>query len=206
MKNILFATVTGLASIMLAVPATPVDAQDPTQRIENALAQAGEAGLPIELLQSKVAEGRAKGISMARIAAAIEQRAQAMGRARDVLARAHPDRTPAGDEIAVGADALQAGVSTEVLRQVAATSGPERRTVAIAALTHLVTAGQVPEAALARVREALARGNEALMNLPAVVGAGGGPPPGVPAAGKPQGTGRPTNPGKPGGKPGGGGG
>jgi hypothetical protein len=65
---------------------------------------------------------------------------------------------------------------------VSETAPRDRRAVAIAALTQLVALGHVPEAALARVRDALQRGPQALMNLPAEAGRrGGGPAPGTPA-------------------------
>lgn len=174
--------------------------QDPQQRIASALDRARAGGLPVELLESKIAEGRAKGVPMDRIAFAVEQRATAMTRAADILGRALPSQSVASEDIAVGADALQAGVHEAVLARIAGTAGPDRRTVAIAALAHLVAAGAVPEEALRRVEAAMARGDQALMNLPGMAGrAGGGPPAGIPPAGRPAGTGRPPGAGPPGG-------
>jgi X-X-X-Leu-X-X-Gly heptad repeat protein len=124
-------------------------------------------------------------------------------------------------ELAVGADALQSGVSEAVLSAVAQRAAGEQRAVAIAALTQLVQLGHVPEQALARVTEALARGPEALINLPAQARAEkrqggppgkatapgqnkpkGGPPAGVPGQGQAQGSDKPK--GKPPGVPPGG--
>lgn len=191
-----------LISLFTAASAAGVAAQaDPGDRIRNALDRARQAGLPVELLESKVVEGRAKNIPLDRIAVAVERREAALTRARDVLVRTLEENEVAPEDVAVGADAIQAGVADAVLARVAARAEGGRRTVAIAALTQLVTAGVVPEEALGRVEAALARGNEALMNLPAAAGAAqqGGPPAGVPASGRPAGTGKP--PGTPGGPP-----
>ena len=145
-----------------------VDAQNaatPTARIEAARRRALEAGIPVALLESKIAEGMAKGIPLERIAEVVEKRQEALVRARDALARGARDVGPT--EIAVGADALQAGVSEAVLQAVGESAVAERRAVAIAAITELVQLGQVPEEAFRRVRDALQRGPEALANLPA---------------------------------------
>lgn len=181
--------------------------QDPQQRIAAALDRARAGGLPVELLESKIAEGRAKGVAMDRIAFAVEQRATAMTRAAEVLAGALPGQALAGEDIAVGADALQAGVQAAVLARIAGAAGHQRRTVAIAALAQLVAAGTLPEEAVRRVEAAMARGDQALMNLPGMAGQAGGPPAGIPPAGRPPGTGRPPGAGPPGGSggpPGGG--
>jgi hypothetical protein len=193
-------------------------AQTPDERIAAARQRAAEAGIPVQLLEAKIAEGRAKGVPMERIAAAVEARAAGLAKAAEALGR-RPDVTDA--ELGLGADALQAGVSEAVLAAIAERAPGERRAVAIAALTQLVQMGQVPEHALARVTEALARGPEAPLKLPAqaqaaqrqgppagMPGAGAGadrpagPPAGVPAPGQPGSTaGPPKPPGPPGGPP-----
>lgn len=181
------------AAMLAAALAAPASAQDPEQRIASALERARAAGLPVQLLESRIAEGRAKGLPMDRIAFAVEQRAAGLERASQALAAALGEEEVTEQDVGLGADALEAGVSEAVLGQIAVTSGRERRTVAIAALTYLVAEGTVPEEALNRVKDALARGDDALLNLPAAArGAGaGGPPAAVPAAGRPTGTGRP---------------
>ncbi|HSH44242.1 MAG TPA: hypothetical protein VK966_00165 [Longimicrobiales bacterium] len=169
---------------------------EPELRIQATLDQAREAGLPVELLESKVAEGHAKRIPMDRIANAVEQRANALERARTVLSTVVDGAPVPVEDMAVGADAIQAGVADMVLAQIASTAGGQRRTVAIAALTQLLAEGVLPEEALGRVRSALQRGDAALMNLPAgaAAGAAGGPPAGVPGTGRPAGAGKPTRP------------
>ena len=143
--------------------------QPPQDRINTALARARQVGIPVALLESKIAEGKAKGVSMERIAAAIERRQAALERASQAL-RGGPDAT---STLAVGADAIESGVSETVLRALAQDAPGDRRNVAIAALTELVQRGQAPEAALGRVREALKRGPDALSNLPAEAAGGG---------------------------------
>jgi hypothetical protein len=195
--------------------------QPPQERINTALARAREVGIPVALLESKIAEGKAKGVSLERIAAAIERRQSALERASQAL-RGGAD---APSTLAVSADAIESGVSEGVLREVVANSPNDRRNVAIAALTELVHQGNTPEVALGRVRDALKRGPDALSNLPAEAASGGrgrgrgqgtsggqntgggggagadnGPPAAVPGPGKPPQAGRPEqqdgNPGR----------
>lgn len=216
MRMMIGATVLAL----VAAGAGPVGAQlqPPQERIDSTIARARQVGIPVALLESKIAEGKAKGVSIERIALAIENRAAALERASQVL-RGRPE--VAAVDLTVVADALEAGVSEPVLRAIAESAPRARRAVAIVALTQLIERGQVPEQALNRVRDALKRGPEALANLPAEAGvatprgrglpdvpgastgrggASGGPPPSVPA---PGGTSQPTKPGGPPSDPGG---
>jgi hypothetical protein len=167
-----------LALLALLTPAV-LGAQMPEERIESAMVRAHDAGIPVWLLESKVQEGQAKGVPMDRIAAAVEARLAGLSRAAAAM-----EGVPGGVDAAqlgVGADALESGVSDAVLAEIAASAPGEHRAVAIAALTHLVLQGTVPAQALERVQAALARGPEALANLP---GAAGGPPFGMPVPGR----------------------
>jgi hypothetical protein len=178
-------------------------AQTPEEQIDTVLARALAAGIPVELLEDKIAEGRAKGVSMDRIAAALERRAAGLARAQEALS-GRPDVSSA--DLGVAADALEAGVSEAVLTAVAELAPRDRRAVAIAALEHLVQNGQTPQRALDRVREALQRGPDALLRLsdrgpdslppdaqrPDGVPSGGRPD-GVPAPGAPSQGGRPDS-------------
>jgi hypothetical protein len=192
-----------LAALMSgAVPAL-AQVKSPQDQIDTALARASQAGIPVTLLENKIAEGKAKGVSMDRIAAAVERREAALERASKAIAGAKD--TNAGD-LSVAADALDAGVSDAVLKTLADTAPRERRAVAIAVLTQLVQLGYVPQAALDRVTDALKRGPDALLNLPAAAAGRGtaqlpaaaagrgaaGPPASVPA---PGGAPQPTTPG-----------
>jgi hypothetical protein len=168
--------VTGAVVLVLLVSRPgPVLAQvqPPQDRINAALARAREVGIPVALLESKIAEGRAKGVSLDRIAAAIERREAVLERAGQAIAG---QPAIANADLSVAADALESGVSEAVLKAVAETAPREHRAVAIATLTQLVQLGHVPEEALDRVREALKRGPQALLNLPAEAGRRGGPP------------------------------
>jgi hypothetical protein len=216
----------GIAAAVVALALTGVAAhaqvQPPQERINTALARARQVGIPLALLESKIAEGKAKGVSLDRIAVAIERRQAALERASQAM-RGQADATTS---LAVGADAIESGVSEAVLKAVADNSPRDRRNVAIAALTELVHQGQAPEAALERVREALKRGPDALANLPAEAasnrgrgslngqgqgqgnsgtrtGAEPGPPASVPAPGNPPQSRRPDNAGQSGGQGGG---
>ena len=209
------------AVLMLTLSAAPALAQTTQDRIDAAVARARDAGIPVALLESKVAEGKAKGVPMERIAAAVERRETALEKANQALGGS--DHGAA--DLSVAADAVESGVSAAVLKATADAAPRDRRVVAIAALTELVREGTVPEAALARVKDALKRGPEALANLPAQAAAGQGhagaqpsgnegsgngrgrsgaqgPPASVPAPGadteptkpgKPAETGKPTN-------------
>jgi hypothetical protein len=154
-------------AIMTALLILPVAmmAQTPEQRIDTAISHANEAGIPVSLLESKIAEGRAKGVPMDRIASAVESRLRSLERARSAMNRAAND-VDAG-QLSVGADAIGAGVSEAVLEKITASAGRDRRAVAVAALTQLVSQGIAPEAALIRVKDALSQGPQALANLAA---------------------------------------
>ncbi len=137
---------------------------DAKARVEASLKSAADAGVPVALLERKIAEGEAKGVPMERIAAAVQARAEALIRARAALARARVDKVTEGD-LSVGADAVQSGVSDAALVEVGRAAPPDRRAVAIAVLTDLVILGHASDRAVAQVQGALRRGPEALANL-----------------------------------------
>jgi hypothetical protein len=201
MKNVI-----AIMVVALVLPAGVVMAQTPEERIESAMTRASEAGIPVSLLQLKVDEGKAKGIPMARIAEAVENRAAALVQAQQALSGV-PDVEPA--DLDVAASAYQSGVATSVLSALAEAARGEQRVAALAALEYLVTElGHTPQEAFDKVSEALKRGPDTLASLPAdaahagrsnitLPGAAGamvptGVPAGVPAPGAaPQG-GRPA--------------
>ena len=135
-------------------------ATDP--RIEAALGRARSNGVPVALLESKIAEGRAKGVPTDRIAVAVERREAALERASQVL---KGQLQVAAADLSVAADAIEMGVNDAVLKAVAESASSSRRAVAIAALSALVERGTAPDTALARVRDALKRGPDALETL-----------------------------------------
>ena len=200
----------GLGVMILALAGAEVanaQVQPPQDRINTALARARQVGIPVALLESKIAEGKAKGVSLERIADAVARREAAIERASEAL-RGKPE---AASSLSVGADAVEAGVSDAALKAIADNAQRDRRNVAIAVLTELVEQGHASATALERVTEALKRGPDALANLPAQAaaarggaaatgarggrsGAEAGPPASVPAPGSSPQAGRPGGP------------
>jgi hypothetical protein len=176
--------VLALAAALCALP-DAAHAQDPQQRIDAARRRAESTGIPVALLDSKVAEGRAKGVPADRIATAVERRLASLSRAREAMAGAPRGAPVSAADLSVGADAIEAGVDPAVLGRITVAAPGSQRAVAIAGLTQLVSMGMSSETALARVTEALARGPEALRRLPGEAaadrgrghGAGGNPAP-----------------------------
>lgn len=184
----------GVLGAVLAMAPAALLAQTPEQRIERTLQRAAAAGVPVQLLESKVAEGRAKRYPPAIIANAVERRLEVLQRVQSSIGARHQLTTT---ELGVAADAVQSGVNDAVLNALAQTAPRERRAAAMDALRQLVQYGHTPEEALQRVNQALRRGPEALMNLPAQAAAargrshGGGPPEGAGHSGSGQGRGGP---------------
>ena len=174
-------TTTFYLTALLAVAPAVLGAQDSTAtsaRVNATLDAALEAGIPVSLLERKIAEGRAKGVPMERIAIAVENRLEALTTARGALVDAGLTSTTEG-ELSVAADAAQAGVSSTALATIGSTAPQERRAVAIAVLAELVAAGHASSQALVQVQEALKAGPEALANLRVGAGASGGAGAGV---------------------------
>jgi hypothetical protein len=159
-------SLTILMLLVIPICALAQAAGDAASRIETAIQRARAAGLPVALLESKVNEGRAKGVPEERIAAAVEQRLESIGRARDMMRRI-PDIT--ATDLSVGADALEAGIGEDVLMSLVRGAPGTQRAVAVAVLTQLVHLGEAPRPALEMVRQALQRGPAALQRLPAEV-------------------------------------
>jgi hypothetical protein len=205
-----------LAALLL-VPGA-LAAQDPGRRIEAAESRAAAAGVPVSLLQSRVAEGHAKGIPEERIAAAVERRAASLIAAKRAMDGAARRLRPA--DLDAGADAVEAGIDAGTLRRVIAAASEVDRSVAIAVLSYLHGERGVPvDEALARVTDALRKGPRALRDLPGQAAAtrrngpngrgpngqgppgqlkkgNGGPPAAVPAPGHEPGSGKPKGVGK----------
>jgi hypothetical protein len=157
--------VLALVAALVALPAA-ADAQDPQQRIDAARRRAEATGIPVALLDGKVAEGRAKGVPMDRIATVVERRLVSLARAREAMAGAPRTAPVSAADLSVGADALEAGVEPAVLGRLTVAAPGNQRAAAISKLTELVANGESSERALARVTAALARGPEALRQLP----------------------------------------
>jgi hypothetical protein len=144
-------------------------AQTPQARIDAAMSAAARAQIPAELIESKIAEGRAKGVAMARIATAVEARVAGLIRASEALDRSNVQVQSAG-ELSVASDALEAGVSEDAVIRISREAPAERRAVAVAVLADLVRLGHPVDHAFTRVSAAV-RSNAALANLNAEVSA-----------------------------------
>jgi hypothetical protein len=197
-----------LALLALALAPAQLLAQSPEARIEAAKSRSTAAGVPVSLLENRVAEGRAKGVPMDRIAAAVERRAASLIAARDAMGRTRRDLTPA--DLGAGADALDAGIPGGHLRTVIEQARSGERSVAIAVLTYLhQTEGLPVDQALAQVTGALGKGPDALRALPAQAaaarqrrGQGANGQPGAPGRGNGNGNGPPAAVPSPGNRPG----
>jgi hypothetical protein len=153
-----------LVSLLLPLGAMGQAEGSAEARIQAAMQRARSAGLPVELLESKVNEGHAKNVPHARIAAAVEQRLESLTRARAVM-RGAPELTTT--DLSVGADALEAGVGEGVLASLSRSARADQRAAAVAVLTQLVRVGEAPAVALDRVDRALRQGPAALQRLSA---------------------------------------
>ena len=156
-----------LTAVLLLSPLSWAAAQgDPAQRIGAARQRAARTGIPVALLDGKIAEGRAKNIPEERIATAVERRLGSLERARAAMGGGAGAPAIPAAVLNVGADALDAGVDPAVLGRLAQAAAPDRRAVAIAVLAELVQQGLSSEQAMAQVTAALAKGPEALRQLP----------------------------------------
>lgn len=143
--------------------------QTPQARIDAAMTAAAQAQIPAELIESKIAEGQAKGVAMARIATAVEARVAGLIRASEALKRSNVEAQSSGD-LSVTADALEAGVSEDAVIRISRDAPAERRAVAVAVLADLVRLGHPVDHAFSRVSAAV-RSSAALANLNAEVSA-----------------------------------
>jgi len=139
----------------------------PPQVYENIEALATEvsaSGVPGDPLFSKALEGRAKGVPPGRLLPAIRQYANRLGIARGALGPEASIPT-----IVAGADAIQRGVSAEVLRSLP--RDRPRSPVALLVLAELMESGVPTDRAVALVRQAMVqRTRDAqMLNIPARV-------------------------------------
>ena len=126
-----------LVALVLAVVPANVQAQDDPrldriraelpevaiERIEARLDEARAQGLPVEPLLDKAVDGLAKQVPGARIAGAVDQLAQELGRAQSVLGADVPS-APA--DVTAVADAMRRGVPDEAIQDLAQGANPDR--------------------------------------------------------------------------------
>jgi hypothetical protein len=124
----------------------------PVFRELDALAgEAGQEGIPGELLFNKALEGVAKRVPTAQLGPAIQAYAGRLRQARHAFG---PDPVPPPLLVA-GADALQRGVGVDALRSLG--ESPARSPMAVLVLAELVESGVSMDRALNLVRESMQR-------------------------------------------------
>ena len=161
MRRILMIAAFGLLTPAAVVAQT--EAQTTAEaRMQAAIDHALTVGVPVAMLESKIAEGRAKGVSMDRIAAAVEHRAEVLARVQTAF-NARRDAVSQG-ELTAAADAHERGVSVEKITELSARAGNDRA-AALTVLADLVAKGTVPEHALLRVQAALSGGASELARM-----------------------------------------
>ena len=132
-------------------------------RINAAIEQALSVGIPVSMLESKVAEGRAKGVSMTRIAAAVEHRLDVLTTAQSAIAARGAATSHA--ELAAAASAIDAGAEIADVQEVRGSAKPEQRPAALSLLAELIAEGNVPAQAVKGVQTAIAAQSAALLRL-----------------------------------------
>lgn len=178
MSRFISTLMTSTCGILMLMPAASASELNPAERIDAAVHRALSAGIPVSLLENLIAQGKAKGVPMDRLATAIERREATLHRVLE--ATKHLPDMSEGD-FAVSSHALENGVSEAVLQTISETTPQERRMVAIAALTELVAQGIAPQKALDRVTWALEQGRNPMSEVERGR-SGGFIPPGVPGA------------------------
>jgi hypothetical protein len=134
-------------------------------RLVAAVDRAAAAGVPRELVISKVREGLAKRIDAQRIERAVDRLADSLVVAQRHVAERRPGETPAPELVRVLAEAHLAGVdlaeADEVVR-----GEPAQAAHAIEVLTALAAGGYPAERSSLVVRDVLARDPGALARIP----------------------------------------
>lgn len=142
-------------SLLLAICSTGVSAQEITARLAGRVppdvatlvrqlaTSAAARGLPVDPLIQKAIEGSAKGVAVDRVATAL----RALVAQLDVAAAALRDAAPAQpdtDAIAAGAFALNAGLSSRNVTELAAASRPSNSVAATLRVASTLAAMGVP--------------------------------------------------------------
>jgi hypothetical protein len=154
---------------LMAVLLTPVGlqaqgAEHAAERLQEAQARVLQAGIPAGLLESRISEGRAKGLTEERIAEIAERRAAGLLKAQEAIAG--NGRSSSEAELGAGAAALEAGANGEALRAVIQQARENDASVALSVLGELLNQGIPVGHAQERVAAAMLRGGDALANLP----------------------------------------
>jgi hypothetical protein len=165
MFSLAMVTVFALASSVEAA-GLPADARlDPVRgRLEGLIQRADGAGLPSEMMVSKVREGLAKGVDAARIEAAVVRLSENLEAAQQYVVARQPGRPPASLVRAV-AEARSAGVPMTAVDRLVRARRPELQR-AVEVITELSLRGYPSERAGVVVESVLARDARALDRVP----------------------------------------
>ncbi|MCU0626691.1 MAG: hypothetical protein MUF21_09455 [Gemmatimonadaceae bacterium] len=128
-----------LAAVVTVPTLTAQGAQAPGERLQLVLRDHAARGLPVAPLMAKLAEGRAKGASEARVVAAVELLAARLDSAARALAPA-----PTEGELREGAEALAASASPAMLVRLRSRAGRQPLEPSLALLTRLLRRGAQP--------------------------------------------------------------
>jgi hypothetical protein len=158
--------------LAMAAPSLPTDPRlSPVRgRVEDVVTRADKAGLPTEILVSKVREGLAKGVDPQRIAATVQRLADHLGEAQSFVAERR-GKGPASPELVRAiAEARLAGIdpgANDALVRNGKTSGQSARAVEV--LTDLSLRGYPMGQASRVVGDVLSRDPGAMARLPATL-------------------------------------
>lgn len=143
------------AQTAFAALALPDDARLSAVRsgLEESMVRVSDAGLPTELVVSKVREGLAKGVEPARIDSAVEQLAESLEAAAKLVTTRRPEAALSVPLVRAVCDARMAGVKPSALEVLVSAETPEptaRRAVEL--VTDLSLRGYPTERATALAR------------------------------------------------------
>ncbi len=166
-----------LALLLLAIAGKPAEGQETARararatlpadvfgQVDAMASDVEQQGIPGDLLYNKALEGAAKHVPPGRLVPAVEAYA---GRLR--VAGEAFGGDAGGPLLVAGADALQRGVSVDLLRGLS--RGRDRSPVAVLVLADLVESGVASDQALSLVREATQRRarEQQMLDMPAEV-------------------------------------
>jgi hypothetical protein len=167
------ATFTIVVALGLAqAAALPDDArlQPVRARLESLVADTAKAGLPAELLVSKVREGLAKGVPAERIQIAAGRLAESLKMADAFVRERRPGATPPVELVRALAEARMAGVELAAADSVVRSGRPTAETArAVEVLTDLTLRGYPTGRAAGLLRDVFARDAASVGRLPATL-------------------------------------
>jgi hypothetical protein len=168
-SSLKFAIAMALMQAGVALPADP--RLDPVRpQLQALVDKSAEAGLPADLLVSKVREGLAKGVPADRIEAAAGRMAEGLSAAQGFVRARHPGQTPPPELVRALAEARLAGVELSSLDPVVRGGAPGPATArAVEVVTDLSLRGYPTSRALALVTELHGREPAAVGRLPATL-------------------------------------